>query len=106
MSSVMNPSSRLFAVWQDCLPFDGTLGRSTVALLVEPRLRDAEDPAGDLHRSVLRRDHLDRHVPAFGLDSSLSRSTARCAMASSVSSSAIRYFASASSDFSAVLRPG
>lgn len=55
---------------------DRTLGRGTFAVLVEPRLRDPQDRAGNLDRAVLRGDHLDRRVPAFGLVSSFSRSTA------------------------------
>ncbi|MBC7762138.1 MAG: hypothetical protein H7201_10150 [Candidatus Saccharibacteria bacterium] len=85
---------------------DTTFGRWTVSVLVEPGLRDTQDPAGDLHGSIFRGDHFDRRVPTFGLVSSFSRSTARRAMASSVSSSRIRLFAVASSPLSALLRPG
>lgn len=85
---------------------DGALGRRPTALLVEAGLGDSEDSAGDLHRPVLSGDHFDRRVPPFGLASSFRRSTARWAIASSVSSSAILFFAAASSAFSAVVRPG
>jgi len=78
----------------------------SASLLVEPRLRDAKHPAGNLNWSPFRGDHFDRREPTFGLVSSLSRSTARCAIASSFSSSENRFLAAASSPFSRVLKPG
>jgi hypothetical protein len=81
------------------------LRRRPLAALVEASLGHAKDPTGHLDWEVLRGDHLDRRVPPFGLASSLGTSTARRANCNSVSSSAIRFFAAASSAFSDVVKP-
>jgi hypothetical protein len=85
---------------------DRALRWRALAMLIEPGLRDAEDLARDLDRHRLCGHHFDGRVPPFGLVSSLRSSAARRLIASSASSSAIRFFAFASSAFSAVLRPG
>ena len=79
---------------------------SLAAPLIEPRLGELEHPVGCLNLPPFGGDHFDHREPTFGLICSLSRSTARCAIASSFSSSAILYLAATRSLVSFVLGPG
>ena len=81
------------------------LGRGASAPLVVARLRHPDDAAGDLDRELLGGHHRDRREPSFGSlhPQQLHRPTE---IASSVSNSAIRFFATTSSAFSTLDKPG
>ena len=74
--------------------------------LVITRFRDPEHPGGQLHRQALTSNHRDRLVAPFGSTTSPRSSAARRWMASSCSSSAIRFRAATSSAWSLLVIPG